>query len=217
MSRTVSGRGFSSARSETDTLPPDFNTRYISRQTFGLSGERLITQLESTTSTLLSGTGRHSISPRRNSTLSRPVRWRYCPIFFRALASISGVMSTPITLPDAFTFSPAWNTSKPPPLPRSTTVCPSRNAAMATGLPQESPIFAPSGSLARDSASYPTAAAKRAGSAWLPRWLEQQQERWPVAMAAYPARTVSFTSSLLFVLSAVSIVVISVSYVCFWQ
>lgn len=86
---------------------PSFNTRYISRQTFGLSGERLITQLESTTSTLLSGTGRHSISPRRNSTLSRPVRWRYCPIFFRALASISGVMSTPITLPDAFTLSPA--------------------------------------------------------------------------------------------------------------
>ena len=52
-------------------------------------------------------TGRCSISPRRNSTLSSPVRSRYCTVFLRAFCSISGVISTPMTRPDSLTLTPA--------------------------------------------------------------------------------------------------------------
>ncbi len=43
--------------SETPTRPPGFSTRAISVRTAGLSTERLITQFEMTTSTLLAGSG----------------------------------------------------------------------------------------------------------------------------------------------------------------
>jgi len=125
------------------------STRAISRQTCGLSGERFSTQFEITTSTLASATGRCSISPSRNSTFEKPVCCAYDAMLPRALRSISGVMSTPITRPRAPTFAPAMKQSKPPPAPRSSTVSPSRRSATAVGFPQESPMFAPSGVMAR--------------------------------------------------------------------
>ncbi len=66
----------------------------------------------------------------------------------RALVSIAGVMSTPMTRPAGPTFGPARNTSNPPPLPRSSTTCPGRRFAIAVGLPHDNPMFAPSGSAA---------------------------------------------------------------------
>jgi hypothetical protein len=54
--------------SETAKRPPGLSTRKASARTRGLSAERLITQLEMTTSTELPGSGMFSISPRRNST-----------------------------------------------------------------------------------------------------------------------------------------------------
>jgi hypothetical protein len=52
----------------------------------------LMTQFEMTTSTAASATGRCSISPSRNSTVgSSPAT------FARAVSTISGVMSTPMT------------------------------------------------------------------------------------------------------------------------
>jgi hypothetical protein len=51
--------------------------------------------------------------------------------------------------PDGFscgpTLSAASSTSKPPPQPRSTTVSPGRNVAIAVGLPHESPMLASGG------------------------------------------------------------------------
>jgi hypothetical protein len=90
----------------------------------------LRTQFEITTSTLASATGSASISPSRNSTLSSPVRSRYAGRLRRALLSMSGVMSTPITRPDAPTFGPATTQSKPPPEPRSSTTSPARSDAI---------------------------------------------------------------------------------------
>ncbi len=48
--------------------PPGFRTRNASAKTAALSGDRLMTQLERTTSTVASATGSRSISPRRKST-----------------------------------------------------------------------------------------------------------------------------------------------------
>jgi hypothetical protein len=56
-----------------------------------LSGERLTTQVERMTSTLVSEIGKCSISPRRNSTFFAPTR----AAFERAFETIAGVMSTP--------------------------------------------------------------------------------------------------------------------------
>ena len=151
ISRTVSGNGLNNARSETAIRPPGFNTRAISRQTCGLSGERLMTQFEIITSTLASATGKCSISPRRNSTLSKPVFSRYTTALRRAFASISAVISTPMARPVAPTLRPAMKTSNPPPAPRSSTTSSRRNAAIAVGLPQDKPMFAPSGSAASSS------------------------------------------------------------------
>jgi hypothetical protein len=48
-------------RSDTPTRPPGRSTRAISANTAGLSAERLITQLEMTTSTEASGSGMASM------------------------------------------------------------------------------------------------------------------------------------------------------------
>jgi hypothetical protein len=56
-----------------------------------LVGERLMTQLEMTTSTLSSGSGIASIWPQRNSTLVALAS----AAFARASSSISSVMSSP--------------------------------------------------------------------------------------------------------------------------
>lgn len=52
--------------------PPGFKTRKASRSTRSLSADRLMTQLETITSTLASGRGMSSIWPLRNSTFSTP-------------------------------------------------------------------------------------------------------------------------------------------------
>jgi hypothetical protein len=52
--------------------PPGLSTRNISVITFGLSTDRLITQLLITTSTDPSGSGMSSMVPLRNSTLVAP-------------------------------------------------------------------------------------------------------------------------------------------------
>ncbi|MCG3775159.1 MAG: hypothetical protein JW395_1988 [Nitrospira sp.] len=159
LSTTSTGNGCTSAKSLTATRPPGFNTRAISAHTCSLSGDKLITQFDITTSTDASDTGRCSISPSRNSTLSSPVRSLYVTVFRRALPNISGVMSTPITLPVGPTLRPAINTSNPPPLPKSSTVSPAFSPATAVGFPQDNPMFAPSGSAASSSTLYPTDAA----------------------------------------------------------
>ena len=61
---------------------------------------------------------------------------------------MASVMSTPITRPVGPTWRAARKQSNPAPLPRSSTVSPGFMAATACGLPQESPRFAPSGSVA---------------------------------------------------------------------
>ena len=71
--------------------PPRTSTRYISASTAGLSVDRLMTQLDITTSTDASGSGRASISPLRNSTFCAPA----LTALARARVSISSVMSTP--------------------------------------------------------------------------------------------------------------------------
>src|ERR1039458_40082 len=76
-------------------------------------------------------------------------------MFLRALPSISGVMSTPMARPVAPSLRPAINTSKPPPAPKSNTTSPDCSAAMAVGLPQDSPMLAPAGNTARSSDEYP--------------------------------------------------------------
>ena len=113
------GRRGSSAMlttSEIASRPPGFSTRKASRNTCALSGARLTTQLEMMTSAVASAIGRCSISPRRNSTLAAPT----LAALARALASISCVMSTPITCPAGPTWRAARKQSKPAPLPRST-------------------------------------------------------------------------------------------------
>ena len=55
--RVASSMSSSAITSETAKRPPGRRTRATSRSTLGLSPERLITQLEITTSTLASGSG----------------------------------------------------------------------------------------------------------------------------------------------------------------
>ena len=85
-SRHSCGSSAVATTSLTASRPPGLSTRNASRKTAGLSGERLITQLEMITSTDASATGRCSISPRRNSTFSSPA---FCA-FSRALPPSPG-------------------------------------------------------------------------------------------------------------------------------
>src|SRR5215472_5298738 len=112
--------------------PPGTRTRNISASTAGLSVDRLITQLEITTSTDASGSGRSSISPLRNSTFSAPA----LAALARARVSMSSVMSTPYANPDGPTRRADSSTSMPPPDPRSKTFSPSCRFATASGFPQ---------------------------------------------------------------------------------
>ena len=77
--------------------------------------------------------------------------------FFRDSATISCVMSTPITVPCCPTARAARKQSNPPPLPRSRTVSPGFRAAMACGFPHPRPRLAPSGAPASSSGEYPRA------------------------------------------------------------
>ena len=106
--------------SEITIRPPGLRMRAISLNTTALSGTRLITQLLVMASTVPSSTGSFSSRPSRNSTFVTPA----FAALRRARASISGVISTPMTLPVGPTVSEARKTSIPAPEPRSTTVSP---------------------------------------------------------------------------------------------
>ena len=143
--RISSGRTAVATTSAIARRPPGFSTRKASRKTAALSGERLITQFERMASTLRSATGRCSISPRRNSTFCRRL-WR------GVVARLRDHLGRHVHADDAARLadlSAARKQSKPPPLPRSSTVSPGRSAAMAWGLPQPRPRSAPSGTLSR--------------------------------------------------------------------
>ena len=60
----------SAITSETANRPPGLSTRAVSRRTCGLSVERLMTQLESTTSTVSAGSGMASMWPLSQWTFS---------------------------------------------------------------------------------------------------------------------------------------------------
>ena len=123
-----------STMSEIARRPPGLRTRNASRNTAFLSGDRFTTQLEITTSTVLSERGMSSIVPSRNSTLLSPdSAW-----FLRASASISGVMSSPYAMPSGPTRGAESSTSMPPPEPRSSTISPSFRSASMVGLPHPS-------------------------------------------------------------------------------
>src|SRR5688572_11446497 len=132
---------------DTANRPLGLSTRNASAIARSLSAERLMTQLEMTTSTELSGSGMFSISPFRNSTFVTPARRP----FSRASASISSVMSSPNTFPVGPTRRADSSTSMPPPDPRSRTVSPSRRSISAVGLPH--PSEASTASLGRISVS----------------------------------------------------------------
>src|SRR5208283_52841 len=121
--------------SETINRPLGDRTLKASSKTRFLFGDRLITQFEIMTSTELSAAGRFSISPSLNSTFV------YFPFlaFALALSIISGVMSTPITLPLLPTLLAAKKQSKPAPAPKSRTVSPSFSDAIAVGLHSQDP------------------------------------------------------------------------------
>src|SRR3990172_7564765 len=190
-----SGSRLSNTMSEIISLPSGFRTLNASEKTFVLSGERLITQFEITTSTELSATGRFSISPTLNSTFS------YSPFlaFSRAFSIISGVISTPMTFPVFPTLFAARKQSKPAPAPRSRTVSPFLKVARATGFPQPRPKFAPSGTTFSSSSVYPSFLLIRSASSLLPKpeLTGPQQELFLFAILAYP----SFTAFLISLLS----------------
>ena len=150
-------RASSATTSENPSRPPGVRTRKIEVNTAGLSTDKLITQLEITTSTLPSGSGMSSMFPCRNSTLVTPAS----AALRRASSTISGTMSSPYALPVGPTRRADSSTSMPPPEPRSSTVSPGRTSATASGLPQPRlASTAANGSWRRSSAVY-SAAPKR--------------------------------------------------------
>jgi hypothetical protein len=90
--------------------PPGRTTRAISVSTAALSVERLMTQLDMTTSTLLAGSGICSMTPLRKWTFATPASRAFC----RARASISSVMSRPYAVPVGPTRRAERMTSMPP-------------------------------------------------------------------------------------------------------
>src|SRR5438270_4781084 len=132
--RVASSISGSAITSLTAKRPPGRRTRAVSRSTFALSPERLMTQLEITTWTLSSGSGMSSMYPFRNSTFATPASLA----LRRASASISSVMSSPIARPFGATRRALMSTSAPAPAPRSSTVSPAFKSATAVGTPQPS-------------------------------------------------------------------------------
>src|SRR5829696_5079918 len=186
--------------SETAKRPPGLRTRNASESTFGLSVERLMTQLEITTSTWSSGSGTSSMWPFRNSTFSAPTS----ALFFSASSSISSVMSSPYALPPGATLLAESSTSMPPPLPRSSTTSPGESVAKAVGLPHPSEAApAACGSVSSSSAEYPPPVQSTpSASESRPRSpADPQQEAVPVpsstvsAAPAYLSLTLVRTSS----------------------
>src|SRR5690606_6201664 len=89
--RSSGVRESAATTSEIPMRPPGLRTLAISEITAGLSADRLMTQLEMTTSTVASLSGRSSMYPLMNSTLVTPAS----VALRRAASSISSVMSTP--------------------------------------------------------------------------------------------------------------------------
>ena len=133
-----------------------------------MSGTRLITPFEITTSAQPSATGSDSASPSRNSTFPSPgslAAWR-------AISSIAGVMSTPTTAPSGPTARAAMSASIPAPDPMSTTRSPGAGSPQWNGF--ETPAkeaTACSGRPTSHSSRYPAFAAARS-----PVW------KWNVAL-----------------------------------
>ena len=130
--RSVTVRSSSATTSEIPIRPPGTSTRNISASTAGLFVDRLMTQLEITTSTASDGKGMSSIVPFTNSTLVAPALLALA----RANANISSVMSTPYAKPVGPTRRAESSTSMPPPDPRSSTFSPALRSATIIGLPQ---------------------------------------------------------------------------------
>src|SRR4030043_1445507 len=108
-----------------------------------------------------------------------------------AFSTISGVISTPITLPPPPTLLAARKQSNPAPEPRSRTVSPSFNDARATGLPHPRPKFAPSGTVFNSSSVYPMFLLMSCAKSVLPQhdFAAVQHELSCFAILAYPFRT----------------------------
>ena len=121
--------------SETQKCPPGFRTRRISLKMRSFLGRRFRTQLLTTTSAVSFRTGMFSMSPSLNSTLSQP---RFAALA-RALASICGEKSIPMTLPSAPVSARAMKQSFPAPDPRSMTVSPGLIRAYRVGSPHPTP------------------------------------------------------------------------------
>src|SRR4029077_6336351 len=83
------------------------------------------------TSAQSSSTGSSSISPSRKSTFFNPS----LAAIARLRSSISGVISTPITLPSPPTQSAASRESMPAPDPRSTPFSPGLGGPQKNGFP----------------------------------------------------------------------------------
>ncbi len=70
--RTAGGTSPRITTSDTASLPPGLSTRKASAKTWRLSTDRLMTQFEMITSTVLAGSGISSMVPLRNSTFVAP-------------------------------------------------------------------------------------------------------------------------------------------------
>jgi hypothetical protein len=90
-----------------------------------------MTPLEITTSAQPSATGSVSAKPLRNSTCRRPS----AAAVWHDLASISAVMSMPITWPPGPTWPAAMKESNPAPEPTSTTLSPGASRRSENGSP----------------------------------------------------------------------------------
>jgi hypothetical protein len=101
-----------------------------SAKTASLSGRRSITPFEMTTSKASSTNGSASTSPSTNSTFVLLI----VSALARALASICGVMSMPVTCPAEPTICAAISESVPAPEPRSSTRSPGRSRPSANGF-----------------------------------------------------------------------------------
>lgn len=126
-----SGMVPSSTMSEMLKCPPDLSTRKISANAVLLSGTRLSTQLESTTSNRPDSSGMSSMSPTMKSIFSHPI----FSALARAFRIIASEKSRPVRRPVSPTNERATKMSFPAPLPRSSTDWPGLKSANSTGMP----------------------------------------------------------------------------------
>ena len=125
----------------TASRPPGFSTRAISRKTAGLSGARLITQLEITQSTEASGSGSLSMVARWNSTFVRPA----FSAFLRARSIISGRHVDADRLAGRPDLPGRQEHVEAAAAAQVHDDSPARRLAVAVGLPQDRPMFASAG------------------------------------------------------------------------